>query len=419
MRKLGHGHSVMFFAPPEIDRQIQKSKPAGIEEPIQVLDILRWAMLETCQDLIHHVSHWTQQGVQYSRRVEAQRRYLETNDITSLKKGWTMPESYPLEGMYGVSSADIFSSSALSQAARNIPSLNARLQLLGVDQVGDPSMNEEQEREVSHEVERERQIERPPKSLPASHVAHIDVQTFIQTGLIPQNSKAFFSLFRPLLFHNPKNIDAWSPKLLASVDYATTLAGASTKSLSDYMRPVNWVLSGSGGVLVVLSPYEVNKLISSIRNSSKVRLHIYAPRVTRAMKSFSNLGTYSLPIIPTRNWPPPSLSTQMQLNLWAGQLYLKDHDEYLLLCSFLGIYTTSDDDGGMEDVRVQVDGFVQPADRLVLAKYRPEYQECGFKNSPISILRELTGRRRKGMEYMRTHVGQILHGRRLLQSDFE
>ncbi|KAF8597353.1 hypothetical protein BDV93DRAFT_596776 [Ceratobasidium sp. AG-I] len=375
MRKLGHGHSVMFCAPPEIDRQIQKSRPSESERPVQVLDILRWAMLETCQDLAHHVSHWAQQGVQYSRRVEAQCRYTRTNDITTLREEWTMPESYPLDGMYGVSSSDVTRSSGVNQAARSIPSLNARLQLLGVDELGDPSMNEEQEREVSHEVERERQIERPLKSLPAPHMAHADVQTFIRTGEIPKGSKAFLSLFHPLQSYDSKGSATWSAMLLASVDYTTTISGSSISSLSDYMRPVNWVVSGSGGTLVVLSPYEVNKFISSIRNSAKVRLHIYAPRVTRTMKSFSALGSYSLPALPTRNWAPPSPSIQMQLNLWAGQLYLKDFDEYLLLCSFLGIYNLIDGNRGTENVKVQIDGFVQPADRLILAKYRPEINQ--------------------------------------------
>ncbi|KAF8597360.1 hypothetical protein BDV93DRAFT_596797 [Ceratobasidium sp. AG-I] len=417
MRKLGHGHSVMFFAPPEVDRQIQKSRLSGIEGAIDVLDIIRWAMLETCQDLAHHTSHWVQQGVQYSRRVEAQRDYLKTNDIIDLKKGWTISESHPLESMYGVLAHN--ESSLLSQAARKIPSMEARLQLLGVKEVEDPSMSEEQEREVSHEVERERQVQRSPPSSPATHVAHLDVQTFIQTGVVPSNSKAFLPLFGPFRSYDSSHLTAWSQKLLSTVDYATTLVDTAADSLSDFMRPVNWIASGSGGVLVVLSPYEVNRFILSIRNSTKVRLHIYTPRITRTMRSFSNLGSFSLPIHPTQNWSPPSLSIQMQLNLWAGQLYLKDFDEYLLICSFLGIYNLVDGSAGMEYIKVQIDGFVQPADRLILAKYRQEYQECSFVNSPIAILRELIGRRRKGMEYMRTHIGQILHGRGLLQSDFE
>lgn len=418
MRKLGHGHAVMFFAPPEIDRQIRKLRPSNREEPIQVLDILRWAMLETCQDLVHHVSHWAQQGIQYSRRVEAQNHYNRTSDIGILREGWTMPESHPLDGMYGVSS-DVSRSTGVDQAARSIPSLKARLQLLGVDELGDPSMNEEQEREVSHEVERERQIERPPKALPASHVAHADVQTFIRTGEIPNGSKAFLSLFHPLRSLDLQGLNAWSTKLLASVDFTTTTSGTKNRSVSDYMRPVNWIVSGSGGTLVVLSPYEVNTFITSIRNSTKSRLHIYTPRVTRTMKSFSTLQSYSLPTLPTRNWAPPPAAIQIQLNLWAGQLYLKSFDEYLLLCSFLGVYNLVDGDDDMEDIKIQLDGFVQPADRLILAKYRPEYQEGGFANSPIAMLRELFGRRRKGMDYMRTHIGQILHGRRLIQSDFE
>ncbi|CUA77983.1 RNA replication protein [Rhizoctonia solani] len=49
MRKLGHGQSVVFAAPPEIDAQIRKASPTPIQPDacINTLDILRWAMLKT------------------------------------------------------------------------------------------------------------------------------------------------------------------------------------------------------------------------------------------------------------------------------------------------------------------------------------------------------------------------------------
>ncbi|KAF8601975.1 hypothetical protein BDV93DRAFT_607791 [Ceratobasidium sp. AG-I] len=416
MRKLGYGQSVMFFAPAEIDSQIRKAGNLTPTGHVDALDILRWAMLNTCHDLEHHISHWAQQGVEYKRRAEAEQQYLQTKNVSVLKEGWTTPESRPLEEMYGVSSSASPSSGSFTARARGFLDLSDRLDLLGVLSLEDPSMDEEQEREVSHEVERERQIERPPKSQSASHSIHQDLRTFVLTGSIPSYSSCFVSLFHPLQ-SQLQDLSVWSNTLLATADFCKTIANLPSNELNEYMRPLNWLLSGPNGVLMALSPFEVNELLPQIRSSRAVRLHVYAARVTHSMRSFSDLGFYSIPSLPTSSRVTPFPATQMQLNLWAGQLYFEDHQEYLALCAFLGICMDTDSHGG-EEIRVQGDGFVLPADRKVLARYRPEYATCGFSSSPVNMLRELTGLRRKGMEYMRTNLGQVLHARKLTQNDF-
>ncbi|CCO35811.1 hypothetical protein BN14_09931 [Rhizoctonia solani AG-1 IB] len=175
MRKLGHGQSVMFAAPPEIHAQILNASPNLVENngTIDALDVLRWAMLQTCKDLQHHVSHWAQQGIEYARRHEADEQYKKNHDIAALRKRWTTPEARPLEEMYGVLSPEERShKTTLTHRAFNIPELRKGLELMGIQTLEDPSMDEEQEREVTHEVEREEQVERPPKRKPAIHSIH-------------------------------------------------------------------------------------------------------------------------------------------------------------------------------------------------------------------------------------------------------
>ncbi|KAF8600766.1 hypothetical protein BDV93DRAFT_587563 [Ceratobasidium sp. AG-I] len=344
MRKLGHGQSVMFFAPAEIDSQ---------------------AMLNTCHDLEHHISHWAQQGVEYKRRAETEQQYLKTKNVSVLKEGWTTPESRPLEEMYGVSSSASSSSGSFTARARGFPDLSDRLDLLGVLSLDDPSMDEGQEREVSHEVERERQIERPPKSQSASHSIHKDLKTFVLNGSVTSHSPCFVSLFHPLQ-SRLQDLPVWSNTLLATADFCKTIANLPSNQLNEYMRPLNWLLSGPNGVLMALSTFEVNELLPQIRSSRAVRLHVYAARVTHSMRSFSDLGFYSVPSLPTSGRVTPFPAIQLQLNLWAGQLYFEDHGEYLSLCAFLGICMDTDGHGG-EEIRVQGDGFVLPADRQVLA----------------------------------------------------
>ncbi|CAE7230403.1 unnamed protein product, partial [Rhizoctonia solani] len=375
MRKLGHGQTVVFAAPPEIDNQIRNASPNPIKPHarINALDILRWAMLQTCKDLQHHVPHWAQQGIEHARRHEAERQYKKSNNILTLQKGWTAPESRPLEEMYGVLPPETLGSRANStQRAFDIPSLRRGLENLGVKTLDDPSMDEEQEREVNHEVEREQQVQRPSKGQAAIHSIHSDIESFIGTGVLPTSQSGILPLFHAFRRSNPHASKSWSRLLFASADFLQTTAGSPADCLSEYMRPVNWVVSGPGDIRVVLSPHEVNELLPLIRKSSVVRLHVYAPRVSLSMLSFSDLQFYSISAPPTSLTHVEALSTaQLQLDLFAGQLYLSSYQDYLSLCVALGIYVTS----GGDDLGVEVgsDGFVKPQHRNKLIRRHPAY----------------------------------------------
>ncbi|KAF8597301.1 hypothetical protein BDV93DRAFT_610484 [Ceratobasidium sp. AG-I] len=417
MRKLGHGQEVVFCAPVEIDNQIRKAASLSPRESVNTLDIIRWAMLETCNDLQRHISHWAQQGVEYKRRSKALEKYASSRDVSMLEKGCMTPEFRPLEDMYGISSLETSELNAFTKNVYAHSDLRGRLQRLGIQELKDQSVDEEQEREVSHEVERERQVERPKKSLPAIPKLHPAVSAFIETGTVPERHSGFVLLFNPLRSYQKQSLSVWSPDLLATVDFSTTITDISRASLNEYMRPVNWIVTGGNGVLVALSPYEVNELLPLIRESSFVRLHVYAPRVTQLMKSFSNLKFYEVTGVSSPGYSYPPSTTQLQLNLWAGQLYLDSFEEYKLLCAFLGIYIGTDS-AELGDIEVESDGFLSNEARLALAKSIPAYCICRFTSSPLGMLKDLVGYRRKGMDYMRTHLGQLLHARILTSDDF-
>lgn len=422
MRNLGHGQSVMFVAPPEIDLQIRTAaaQQHGPARQVDTLDVLRWAMLETCKDLQHNVSHWARQGIEYQQRAEAQQRYDAKKDVSTLKSGWMTREARSLQEMYGVKPpAGTGKNSGFTQQAFNDPNLQERLLILGIQELDDTNMDEEQEREVNHETEREQTVQRPSKGEPETHRLHYDVRKFIRTGTVPPRSTGVVSLFRPLESFGGQSRETWSSNLYASTEFLRTLENTWSGALSDYMRPVNWVVQALNGVLVVLSPYEVNELLPLIRKSSVVQLHIYAPRVTHSMRSFSRLDFYSIP--PRSMFPPSSvpLPIQLQFDLFAGQLYLSSHQEYVTLCAFLGLYTPVTDQDKQINIQVESDGFVQRDHRLKIEQFHPDYAMCKLTTSPIPMLKEVIARRRKGMSYLRTHLGHILHARSLGESDFE
>ena len=408
MRQLGKGQSVAFFAPGEVDRRIRGLIPIGqeSEKGVRVIDVLRWAMHETCWDILHHLPHWAQQGVDHYQRFSAYKGYNSTEDLRLLKNSWLQRESRTLEEMYEpASEAQV---TGLSPEISDIPSIRERLQLLGVNRLIDVRMAEEQEREVNHELERECHQERPPRVYPAKHMIHDDIRDFVRTGLLPAHSLYIIRLFSQTgIAQAFDSMAEWSPSPLATTDFAVTTRNSSISDLEDYLRPVNWILSSGSGrnsIVIVISPYEANELLPIIRKCQKVRLHIYAPRVTASMRSFSDLAFYTIPESPAREWTAPA-HLQIEMNLFAGQLYFDSKEQYQRVCELLALHMAHP---GAKCV--EVDGFVRP-------EYRTG-ESSPFSISVISMFKKLTGLRRKGMGFGGTDLGRVLDARPL-SSEFE
>ena len=416
MRQLGKGHSVMFFAPGEVDRCIRSLIPnhgPAFEDRIRAADVIRWAMHETCEDIRHHLPIWAQQGLDHHRRFAAYQDYSATGNLDVLRNAWLQRESRTLEEMYSLPAhAD-----GIDPKINKIAPLKERMERFGITKLVDVRVAEEQEqereqeqeqeqeqereqeREVNHEIEQERHVERPQKVQPARHVLRRDIHKFVETGILPMRSAHIRPLLIPI--HMAEGLELtpeWSPSPLATTDFTTTVLDSDGTRLTEYLRPVNWVLSTGSGrdtVVVAISPYEANELLPIIREKRKVRLHVYTPRVTLSMRSFSDLTFHSIPDLPAATWTAPA-HIRTVLNLFSGQLYFDNREEYENLCALLALSRAHP---GATYSRP--DGFVPPAHRT--GGYSP------FADSKISILKTLIGLRRKGTSYSRTHLGQMLN----------
>jgi hypothetical protein len=155
MCQLGKGHLVMFFAPGEVDRRIRNCIPRPVvsDGRIQVIDVLRWAMHETCEDIRRHLPHWAQQGLDHNKRFAAYNKYKSTKDLKVLKNVWLQRKSHTLEEMYLITPGDT------SPEMYSVPSIRERIERLGVTKLVDVRMMEEQECKVDHEVEQKRQVD--------------------------------------------------------------------------------------------------------------------------------------------------------------------------------------------------------------------------------------------------------------------
>jgi hypothetical protein len=407
MRKLGHGHSVMFFAPLEVDRRIRYVAGKGPSSVISAMNILQWAIRETCDDIQQRAPHWAQQGMDHTSRYAVWTSFCR-DELSSedLSDKWLQPEAKRLEDLYGPRNPS-------KSAFLTSPTIRQRCTELGVPLFGGSNMDEEQEREIVHEAERERQVDRPPRVPPAIHSIHPDVVAFVKTGIVPPTTKALRPAFETLdatsAVFNEAHV--WDPSVLVTMDFEKTVISSS--KVDDYLRPVMWVVSGKRAhneVFVVLSSYEANHLLPDIRSSDKVHLHLYTPRITKFMKSCDDLALYIIPSV-RAEWIPPS-PLMDQLNVFSGQLYLNDYETYIRLCRFLCVYAK--DLQCEEGIEVGSDGFIAP-------KNRPRHLQTvdTFQHSPLDSLKILMSVRRKGMRFAPTHMGKLLDGRLLSEDDFD
>lgn len=155
--------------------------------------------------------------------------------------------------------------------------------------------------------------------------------------------------------------------------------------------------------LVIISPFEANELLPEINKHKAVTLHLYAPRPNLEYRALDGLDlfTQGAPFSPA-NLNPDLI---VQLNLFAGQLYLSSFQEYKAVCKFLGL-AWKETEGDME---VAADGFI-----------KPKPGSSGFQSSPTQFFRILLSTIRRNCETIdKTHLGKILNGEILEEKEFE
>lgn len=407
----------MFCGPPEIDRIISGFARADGRETINVRDVLFWCMEETCKNALKLLPIWAKQGINYQKHLKA---WKDIGEGKGFPKGLLEKESKTLKQHYGFQRSKdetIDSYRNLRVKGGGLDKILSTCEYFGVDSLRGARMLEEQERELAHEAECERENQRPSRVDPAKPHVSPTVKQFIATGTLQRtyhqqstNIIPAFNVLRRTSVNEHRLQAVFSQRLLATLDFCEVFEGGGLTD--DFLRPVNWIVSSTmdRNILVIMSSFEVNKLLPEIRESSHVVLHMYSPQVIRSTPSYEALDFCPVPCLP-HLWQPNTPLID-QLNIFAGQLYFQDYKAYERVCGFLGLYL---DENSSKRVIIHSDGFVDKPDRQGLGmKY-----ESPFVKSPVSFLKGLIGFRRKGQSYITTHMGHVLHGRLLTEADFE
>ena len=427
MRELGKGQSVMFCGPMEVERKILHCSGKSQSDTIEVADVLRWSISETYIHTKKCIPLWATQGVRHQLRhmawaelsvdrakdtaLEIAKPLLEI-EAQSLEERYSLGERRSEEHLLLHNGRD----RSLAQRKTQLEAIWAKCREFETVSFNNVKLREEQERELSPENEQERQVERPVATSPYNHSVHRDVKRFVQQGILERNSHGFqpaFELFSSTSAMECFEMQAWPGDLLVTADFARTVHASGKHHLDSFLRPVHWIVSRKNRNTVdcvVLSPFEAHALLPAIRQHKVVTLHVYSPRVSMSARTLEDLSFCAIPVVP-KNWLNPPFA--MLLNLFAGQLYLRSHEEYLSVCRFLGLASRPPN----EQFQVACDGFVSPASR-------PEFdavmeRDCPFKTSPVEFLRILMALRRKGQSFQKSHLGRILHGELLSKEDFQ
>jgi hypothetical protein len=317
---------------------------------IAVVDVLEWAISETWEEEVRSIPLWENQGIRHLYqetiwdRVAGQKKFSQRE-----AQDYAEPEARTLEHRYRPISAAAMQSpgppallekltAALGPSdigKQHLGSIQRKAEAFKLVPAAQSANNfqEEQERELAPEIEQERQVERPPQMAPGPHSLHDDVIHFACTGELRLASAAFLPSFQALekssaVQYFPPGISNFPSDLLITADYAHTVDERGRGFCSDmYQRPVQWVLT-SKSHMVVISQWEANKLKQLGSCSGPAVLRAYLPRPSLNFRTLEDLQIYTVPATASDDVRSELI---MQLNLFAGQLYLRSYQHYVAL----------------------------------------------------------------------------------------
>ena len=429
MRKLGIGQSVAFCVPEEIETKIREMTGNLQERPISVPDVLTWAIRGTWVDLRRSMPLWFTQGQTFARQKVLWDRARVSNGKAlvkgSLAQEFLEEESQNLEARYRYRSREqnqqtLDCASGSDGDVSILKKIAQRCNLYEGLETSSSGLQEEQERELAPEIEQERQLERPAAAEPAVHRLHPDVEYFVNTGRIEalEESDAFmlaFDIFKATTASQHMNMDSFPRALIATREFEQTVKRPrmTGSCMDSYLRPVQWVLMGRGedggtSTMVIISPYEANKLMQKIQASKFVSLHLFAPRINQGFRPLDHLGLYA---IPANLEHPTPLHLRIELMLFAGQPYFCSFQQYVEVCKYLCLAHKAESGDGS----VGADGFIDPS------SHGPARDPNSIvTESPVKFLKALmTSVRRAGEGIGRTHLGRLLDGALPGEDDFE
>ncbi|KAI9708238.1 MAG: hypothetical protein M1820_004192 [Bogoriella megaspora] len=436
MRRLAEGHDVVFYAPLAVHKHILEVNKKTRESEVTAVDLIQWSISNTLQKLKTAQASRVIQGLQFSKRYGLWTNYLR-NDLAQTNRDRSCAERFlldiqdtedqSLQVMYGDQNQRKAELCKLLDHDTDDPMKGRLVQLfhqLQTREDGHTQLDEEQERETAHEVQREFHAEGPLMPEPCCHSISQWTKKFIATGRLRLGTSFLpaFSIFQPKFTANSDSgpMYTWSSpetgaRLYVTADFSRCV-NLKEDTYSDwYQRQPRWIITSrvEPSVAVIISPYEVQELWTDIQESSKTTLHAYTARTTASMVSFSCLDIYTMGAPIEANTIPSSLLCD--INLFAGALCIDSYQDYLYLCHYLGVATP--------ELPITMDGnpvaeiceFVPPERRALIGWPT----ECPFTSNVLPFLKYILSVRHSGSDISETHMGMLVDGKLIPRERFD
>lgn len=429
MRKLGQGQSVVFCVSQEIQAKIHGNMQLySANTDIMVADVLLWSISESHAEIRRSMPLWAVQGERHAQHAKVWKEMRDERGATCLSKvgaGKLLEQdAQSLDFRYRPNHPTEHPSRLASSTNPHLKRIHARCLEFDGLAFGAGTLQEEQERELSPEIEQERQRPKAPAGRAAQHSLHQDVLEFAQSGKLGHLSDAYMPAFESLATTSASKKVALHQlvgerKFLVSTDFAKAVNQTGNTFQADaFQRHVHWVLtrrlhdSNLVDCVMIVSEYEANELLPHMK-SATMTLHKYKARFNSGYKPLDKLDlfttstTAALPVLPR--------SLSVQLGLFAGQLYISSYDDYLEICKFLGLSAERTTKTTEKKIwKVATDGFIVKDGQGRIGG------TSGLTQSPTRFFKALLSKiRRNGDGISKTDMGQLLEGKLFQKSDWE
>ncbi|KAI5201355.1 hypothetical protein E4T39_05203 [Aureobasidium subglaciale] len=431
LRRLGDGHSLCFVAPPEVHHSISRMQTED-QHGISSLTVLAWCISQTCKALNNARPLRVVHALEYIRQQNILREHVPASstpaDIVTnskrTKEFWKEiqePESQSLSNLYGSRESRIDAIKDCLDLESTDPMMRHVIEEFDIMEraaVEDTSLDIEQEREISHEVQRQRQVQRPGKVGPLIPKVSTGLRGYISSGTFHglmgmEGKEKGFNLFSRTSAKQSAQDMKINPQLFSAFvtrDFIFSVDLEDGSALDGFLRPVTWVLSSTETKkILIISPHEANELLLEIKASENVRLHCFAARTTKPLTDSGRMNIYTVNAHPGDQ--VLNSHSMLELDLIAGSLYLENAEHYERLCEFLGLMSLNF--RAMNTV-VSKDGFINDEIRRQIGwnKFTP------FHQNPLPYFKQVFELRMQGQGFGHTHMGAILNGRVLTNNEF-
>lgn len=404
LRKLGQGQSLMFVAPPEVHQSIiDVTGRKGSD--VDGYDVVAWSLEQSCSSIERSQPLRVLQGLSHHQRQKTMasfiRRYPNLDDLaseTDATKGFISAfrekEEQRLTDLYAPASLKTSIVPSLIDSSQSDPDptvqeLLAMWRRVHFSISEGASMHEEHEREVAHEVEQETQVQRPPRVKALPRVVDPSLPRFVRSGgnIAFQEFLRAYDVITETSARSVTAVELCS-HLRVTKGFAWTVDRPTSGQYDSYLRPGTWILTSKHAAkptdLLLISQYEANQLFEEIRaKSAGVKLHTYEPRVTKSMRAIDSAPP-GLIYPSVTDWQILTRHLRRELHIFAGQLYFNSFDEYRELLT-----------------------------EIVNGKPTLQAEEA------LKFIKAWIAIRRKGQNFLPTHMGQMVNNRTIKEAAFE